>query len=79
MTSDSNMSNRKMSGFVSFPLFEFTLITKLKNFSFESHWNILIFFDNKMMSDFNMSNSVEIGLSFAVWVELWQWVEKNVS
>ena len=31
------MSHGEMSDFVSFPLFEFTLVIKLKNFDFESH------------------------------------------
>ena len=39
MTSDLNMSNGKMSDFVSFPFFGFTLVVKLRNFDFESHWN----------------------------------------
>ena len=44
---------RKMSAFVSFLLFG--LITKLRNFGLESHWNTLIFFDKKYMtSDLNM-------------------------
>ena len=45
--SDLNMSLGKMSDFVSFPLFGFTLVIKLRNFDFESHWNILIFFNKK--------------------------------
>ena len=44
------MSHGEMSDFVSFPLFEFTLVIKLKNFDFESHWNILIFFDKNSWS-----------------------------
>ena len=44
MVSDLNMSHGKMSDFVSFPLFGFTLVIKLTNFDFESHWNNLIFF-----------------------------------
>ena len=45
----------KMSGFVSFPLFGFTLVIKLRNFDLESHLNTLIFFDKKdMVSDLNM-------------------------
>ena len=55
MTSDFNVSHEKMSHFVSFPLFVFTLVIKLKNLDFESYWNTLIFFDQKMMSDLNMS------------------------
>ena len=34
-----------MSDFVSFLLFGFTLVIKLRNFGFESHSNTLIFFD----------------------------------
>ena len=37
MVSYLNMSQGKMSDFVSFPLFGFTLVIKLKNFDFESH------------------------------------------
>ena len=37
----------KMYDFVSFSLFEFTLVIKLRNFDFKSHWNTLIFFDKK--------------------------------
>ena len=37
MTSDLNMSNGKMSDFVSFPFFGFTLVVKLRKFDFESH------------------------------------------
>ena len=43
MTSDLNMFNGKLCDFVSFKLFEFTLIIKLRKFDFESHWNTLIF------------------------------------
>ena len=37
MMSDLNMSHGKMTDFVSSPLFEFTLVIKLRNFDFESH------------------------------------------
>ena len=47
MMSDLNMSHEKMSDFVSFPFFGFTLIIKLINFDFESHWNALLFSDIK--------------------------------
>ena len=51
--SDLNMSHGKLSDFVSLPLFGFTLVIKLRNFDFASHWNTLIFFDKKdMASDF---------------------------
>ena len=43
MMSDLNMSHEKVSDFVSFPLFGFTL----RNFDFESHWNTLIYFDKR--------------------------------
>ena len=49
-----------MSDFVSFPLLGFTLVIKLRNFDFESHWNTLIFFDKKNDVRFDnvLSNSV---------------------
>ena len=34
MTSELDMFHGKMSGFVSFPLFGFTLVVKLRNFDF---------------------------------------------
>ena len=34
---------KKMSDFLSFPLFGFTLVIKPRNFQFECHWNTLIF------------------------------------
>ena len=37
MVSDLNMSHEKMSYFVSFPLFGFTLVIKLRNVDFEGH------------------------------------------
>ena len=55
MVSDLDMAHRKMSDFVSFPLFAFTLIIKLRNFDFESHKNTLMFFYKKMTSDSIMS------------------------
>ena len=41
MLPDLNMSHEKMSGFVSFPLFGFTLVINLRNFDFEGHENTL--------------------------------------
>ena len=60
MMSDLNISHGKMSDFVSFPLLGFTLVIKLRNFDFESHWNTLIFFDKKndVRFDSVLSNSV---------------------
>ena len=37
MTSDLDMTYRKMSDFVSFPMLGFTLVVKERNFDFESH------------------------------------------
>ena len=41
------MSLGKISDFVSFPLFGFTLVIKLRNFDFKSHLNVFIFFDKE--------------------------------
>ena len=57
MISDLNISHGKMSDFVSFPLFRFTLVIKLRNFNFESHRDT--FLSKKTISDLNiLSNSV---------------------
>ena len=37
MTSDLDMSHEKMSDFVSFLLFGFVLVIKLRSFDFENH------------------------------------------
>ena len=63
MMSDLNISNGKMSDFVSFPLFGFTLVIKLRNFDFEDHQNTVILSDKNMISDlirfdYVLSNSV---------------------
>ena len=42
-----NLSNGKMSDFVSLPLLGFTLVIKLRNFDFESNSNALLFFYKK--------------------------------
>ena len=55
MVSDWNMSHRKLSDFVSFPLLYFTLVLKLRNVNFKGHKSTLIFFDKKMMSDLILS------------------------
>ena len=47
MAADLNMPRGKISDFVSFPLFGFTLVIKLKNLDFESHRNTLIIFFDK--------------------------------
>ena len=43
MTSDSNMLLGKMSDFLSFPLFGFTLVTKVRNFDFGNYLNTILF------------------------------------
>ena len=53
------MSLGKLSDFVSFPLFGFNLVIKLRNFDFETHSNALILFK------YALSNGVRFGLSFA--------------
>ena len=55
MASALNMSHGKMSHFVSFSLFWFTLVIKLRNFDFGSHGLALVFFVKKIMTDWNMS------------------------
>ena len=47
LVSDLNMPHRKMSDFVSFSLFGFTLVIKPRNLAFEYHLNTLIYFDKK--------------------------------
>ena len=37
MVSDLNMPDGKRFDFVSFPLLEFTLVIKLRNYNFEGH------------------------------------------
>ena len=57
MKNDDRFGHGKMSDFVSFPLLGFTSVMKLRNFDFESHWNVLVFFDKKdMVSDLNVSH-----------------------
>ena len=41
------MSHGKMSDFVSITLFGFTLVINLRNFDFESHWNVPLIFDKE--------------------------------
>ena len=54
MTSDLNMSYGKISAdFVSFPLFGFTLVIKLRNFKVIEILNL--FYQKQIMSDLNMS------------------------
>ena len=54
------MSHEKLSDFVSSPLIVFPLVTKLKNFNFESHLNTLIFFikENDVKFEYALSNIV---------------------
>ena len=60
---DLNLPHEKVSGIVSFPLFGFTLIIKLRNLDFESHWNTWIFYDkNDRMLDLNMPHGKMSGI-----------------
>ena len=54
--SDSYMSHREMSCFISFSLFGFTLVIKLRNFDFKDHQNTFNVFDQKMMSDLTITS-----------------------
>ena len=68
----------KMSDFFSFSLFGFTLVIKLRNFDFESHWKTLIvFFFLNMVSDINISHEkCLIFFIFIVWVHFSHKTEK---
>ena len=68
MMSDLNMCHEKMLDFVSFLLFGFALTIKLRNFDFESHWDIL-WLKNDARFDYVLSKSVEFGFGFVAWVE----------
>ena len=49
MVSDLNVSHEKMSDFVSFSLFEFTLVIKLRKFDFQrslKYFNVLLYKKN---------------------------------
>ena len=48
MTSDLNMACGKIFDFVSFPMFWFIIVIKLRNFDFESDWNTLMFLIKKI-------------------------------
>ena len=63
MISDLNMSNEKMSNFISFPLFGFPSVIELRNFDFESQWNTLIFFDKKY----------DVRFEYVPWKNVWFW------
>ena len=69
-----NMSHGKISDFVSFPLFWFTLVIKLRTFDSESHRNTLIFFYEKNVR-YDYVQSVS-DLVYASLGEFWQQVEK---
>ena len=57
-----NMSHGKMPDFVSIPLFGFTLIIKVRNFKFESHWNISMFFDK---------GKYGVRFEYVLWKHVW--------
>ena len=55
MVSDLKMSHGKRFAFVSFPFFELILVTKLRNFDYESPFNTLMFsYEKDMSSDLNI-------------------------
>ena len=62
MMSDLNMSQWKISDFVSFSLLRFTLVLKQRNLDFESHWNTLIFFSEIFYS---------VRFEYAPWKNVW--------
>ena len=64
------MSHGKMSDFVSFELFGFTLVIKLRNLDLESHLNNLIFFGKKIYHirfEHVPWKNVRFCFSFIVW------------
>ena len=48
-TQDWNIFHEKLSDFVLFQWFVFTLVINLRNFDFENNWNILIWFDKSQV------------------------------
>ena len=66
MASDLIMPHGKMSDLVSFPMFGFTLLIKLRNFDFESHLNTFLIKKNDVTFEYVLSNSVSFDLSFVV-------------
>ena len=71
------VTNEKMSDFVSFLLFRFTLVIKLRNVDFQGHWNTFLYSKiNDVRFEHVLSSSVWLGLGFVVWLRFWQLVEK---
>ena len=65
--------------FISFRLFGFTLVIKLRNFDSESHWNIFTFFDKKRYGvrlEYVPWNNVWFCFIYIVWVHFSQKTEK---
>ena len=60
LLSDFNMPHGKTSAYISFPLFRFTIVIKLRNFAFEGHYK------NDVRVDYDLSNSAYFSLSFIV-------------
>ena len=57
--------------FIPFYLFLITFAMKLKNANYESHWNILVFCDQrKVMSDLNLFSGKNVWLCFVPIVSL---------
>ena len=76
MVSDLNMSHRKMSDFVLFPLVGLILVIKLRNFNSKGQNTLVFLIKNNVRFDYVSSSSVWFGLSLLVWVEFWHKVEK---
>ena len=74
MTSDLCLSHGKMAYIISFPVFEFSLVIKLRDFDFESPWIFVVFLLKKKSFRFEyvQPNSAWSGLRFVVSVEFWQ-------
>ena len=63
------MPHGKFSDFVSFPFLRSFLVIKLRNFSFESHWNSLNCFNHKKILCQILGCPMEISLIF-IWFPL---------
>ena len=67
----------KIYDFVSVPLFDLTLIIKLRDFDFESHWNTLIFFWKKNMLRQSWICPMEKSLIFFIFIVRVQFSHKT--
>ena len=74
MATDLDMHYGKIIDFISLPLCGLNLVIKLRNLGFGSNWRDFNIFWSKtdFRFEYFLSNSVWFGLSFVVWVGLWQ-------